>query len=88
MAGSAGDGPILRVPRTFDAMRPYLEEAQRTLRGQLDHLRDADLPAPRMTNWGDRWPTERILWVMIAHDAHHGGQIRTMRAFYRTFHAV
>ncbi len=73
----------LRVPRRLDAMRVYLEDAHRTLRGYLDGLADADLQVPRQTNWGELWPTERILWVMIQHDGYHGGQIRTMRAFYR-----
>lgn len=73
----------LRAPRALDAMRVYLGDAHQTLRGYLDGLVDADLQVPRKTNWGELWPTERLLWVMIAHDGYHGGQIRTMRAFYR-----
>jgi hypothetical protein len=47
-------------------------------------LVDTDLQTRRKTNWGEHWPAERILWVMIAHDCYHGGQNRTMRAFYRS----
>lgn len=74
----------LRVPRTLDAMRAYLGDAHRTLRGYLDGLVDIDLRTLQKTNWGEQWPAERILWVIIAHDCYHAGQIRTMRAFYRS----
>lgn len=73
----------LDVPRTLDAMHSYLEDAHTRLRKILDELTDSDLPVPRKTNWGELWPTERILWEMIAHDIYHGAQIRTMRTFYR-----
>ena len=77
----------LRVPATLDAMRPYCAEAHRVLRGFVDGLSDADLPALRKTNWGASWPTEKIVWTMIAHDVYHGAQIRTMRAVYRAARA-
>lgn len=73
----------LNVPRTLAAMHPYLEHAHAALRGSLERLDDTDLPVLRKTNWGELWPTERILWVMITHDIYHGAQIRTMRTFYR-----
>jgi hypothetical protein len=73
----------LGVPRSLNGMRGYLEDAHQTLRGYVDGLADPDLQVPRKTNWGDLWPTERILWTLIQHDGYHGGQIRTMRAFYR-----
>ena len=37
----------------------------------------------RLTNWGERWPTWRIFWVMAAHDLHHGGEIGCLRDLYR-----
>ncbi len=40
----------LRVPRTLNAMRGYLEDAHGTLRGYVDGLADADLQVPRQTN--------------------------------------
>lgn len=77
----------LRVPAILAAMHPSREAAPRGLRGWLDGLADADLPAQRKTNWGDLWPIERILWTMITHDIGHGAQIRTLRALYRATHA-
>jgi len=47
-------------------------------------LSDSDLDELRLTNWGDRWPTWRIFWVMAAHDLHHGGEIGCLRDLYRT----
>lgn len=73
----------LNVPTTLSTMRPYLEDAHTTLRSYLDELTDSDLPLSRKTNWGEFWPTERILWEMIVHDVYHGAQIRTMRTLYR-----
>ena len=68
-------------------MRPYCAEAHRVLRGFVDGLSDADLPLLQKTNWGASWPTEKIVWTMIAHDIYHGAQIRTMRAVYRAARA-
>ena len=36
-----------------------------------------------MTNWGEEWPTWRVLWTMIDHDLHHGGEIGVLRDLYR-----
>lgn len=71
------------VPQTLAAMHPYLEQAHATLRRTLEDLADSDLAVMRKTNWGELWPTERILWVMIMHDIYHGAQIRTVRSLYR-----
>ena len=49
----------------------------------LAGLADDELDGPRWTNWGERWPTWRILWTMIDHDAHHGGEIGCLRDLYR-----
>jgi hypothetical protein len=32
---------------------------------------------------GERWPAWRVLWTMIDHDAHHGGEIGCLRDLYR-----
>ncbi|MGQ0549136.1 MAG: DinB family protein [Armatimonadota bacterium] len=71
------------VPKTLATMRPYLERAHATLRRSVEGLADSDLAVMRKTNWGEFWPTEWILWVMISHDIYHGAQIRTIRTFYR-----
>jgi len=60
-----------------------LEHGQQLLVSALAGLTDADLDAPRMTNWGEEWPTWRVLWTMIHHDLHHGGEIGVLRDLYR-----
>jgi uncharacterized damage-inducible protein DinB len=60
-----------------------LERGHGLLVEALTGLTDADLDAGRMTNWGEEWPTWRILWTMIDHDLHHGGEIGALRDLYR-----
>jgi len=60
-----------------------LERGQRLLADDLGGLTDADLDAPRLTNWGEEWPTWKIFWTMIDHDLHHGGEIGVLRDLYR-----
>ena len=78
----------LRIPHTAASAIAWLEESHARLRAVLDALSDADLGVPRATNWGDRWPTWRILWTMIDHDAHHGAEIGTLRDLYRATRAT
>jgi hypothetical protein len=73
----------LLIPHTAADAIAWLEEGRARLRHVLDTLTDADLDVPRATNWGEQWPTWRILWVMIDHDAHHGAEIGTLRDLYR-----
>ena len=75
--------PELDVPHTAAGAVARLEEGQALLRADLDGLADADLDRPRLTNWGERWPAWRILWVMIDHDALHAGMIGALRDLYR-----
>ncbi|MFQ5794012.1 MAG: DinB family protein [Candidatus Bipolaricaulia bacterium] len=58
----------------------WLNEAQDLWMGSWADLSDADLETPRRTNWGEMWPTERIITAMIHHDIHHTGQIYYIRA--------
>jgi hypothetical protein len=67
---------------TADAIA-MLERGQRLLMSALDGMADDDLDAPRMTNWGEEWPTWRVLWTMVDHDLHHGGEIGVLRDLYR-----
>ena len=60
-----------------------LERGQRCSSTRSAALTDADLDAGRMTNWGEEWPTWRVLWTMIDHDLHHGGEIGALRDLYR-----
>ncbi|MGI8871519.1 MAG: DinB family protein [Candidatus Limnocylindria bacterium] len=60
-----------------------LERGQQLIASALAGLADSDLDAPRMTNWGEEWPTWRVLWTLIDHDLHHGGEIGVLRDLYR-----
>ena len=41
---------------------------------------DAELDAPRLTNWGELRPTRWIIAAMITHDAYHAGEINHLRS--------
>jgi DinB superfamily len=75
--------PDLAAPATAAAALARLEEGQRRLRAALAGLDDEQLDAPRRTNWGERWPTWKLLWTMVDHDAHHGGELGCLRDLYR-----
>jgi len=73
----------LDIPHTAADAIARLEEGHAQLRTALDGLSDADLVEMRLTNWGEPWPTWRIFWAMIHHDAHHGAEIGCLRDLYR-----
>ena len=75
--------PDLATPGTAAGAVARLEEGQGLLRAALAGLGDEELDGPRWTNWGERWPAWRVLWTMIDHDAHHGGEIGCLRDLYR-----
>jgi hypothetical protein len=75
--------PDLAAPATAADALARLEEGQRRLRAALAGLGDEELDGLRWTNWGERWPAWRVLWAMIDHDAHHGGEIGCLRDLYR-----
>jgi DinB superfamily len=79
--------PDLVAPATAAGAIARLEQGQRLLRSELEGLPDAALDAPRLTNWGERWPAWRIFWTMIDHDGHHGGEIGCLRDLYRAGNA-
>jgi DinB superfamily len=78
----------LENPGERGPMMQWLEEGQRLLASDLRSLDDDDeLDAPRLTNWGEEWPTWKIFWTMIHHDAHHGAEIACLRDLYRWTHS-
>ena len=63
----------------------WLEAAHATLAGHVAGLAtDAELDAPRLTNWGERRPTRWIVAAMITHDAYHAGEINHLRSILGT----
>ncbi len=73
----------LVIPHTAAEAIASLEENHARLRATLDGFNDSDLLEMRLTNWGEHWPTWRIIWVMAAHDMGHGGEIACLRDLYR-----
>ena len=74
------------APATAAADTAGLETGQARLRQSLSALQDSELAKRRSANWGGRWPTWRIFWTMIFHDAHHGAEIACLRDPYRAIH--
>ncbi len=58
----------------------WLKEAQDFWMRSWETLSDSELSVLRKTNWGDEWPTEKIIPVMLHHDVYHTGQILFVRA--------
>ncbi len=76
--------PDLEADHTAGAALRSLEERNTTLAGAVAALDDdAEFDAIRVTNWGEPWPTWRILWTMVHHDLWHGGEIGALRDLYR-----
>jgi DinB superfamily len=76
--------PELEAPHAAGAALAALDEHQAALMTEIDGLADdSALDEERMTNWGEQWPTWRILWTMVHHDLWHGGEIGAMRDVYR-----
>ena len=84
-AGAPGRGRVSLGPWGVSSCcwRRWTREGQRRLRAALAGLGDDQLDGPRWTNWGERWPAWRVLWTMVDHDAHHGGEIGCLRDLYR-----
>ena len=73
----------LEMPGTAAAAVEWLRVSQEQLRVVVRDSVDADLEAPRLTNWGNLWPGERIWRTLIDEQAHHGAEISLLRDLYR-----
>ncbi|HET7077681.1 MAG TPA: DinB family protein [Chloroflexia bacterium] len=61
----------------------WLRAGQDRLRRSIAGLDDADLPRPRLTNWGEEQTTRWIITAMIQHDLYHAGEINHLRSLHR-----
>ncbi len=75
--------PDLIPPNIVAGAIGRLQEGHRLLRSDLVGIEDKQLDQPRLTNWGEEWPSWRIFWAMIDHDQHHGAEIGCLRDLYR-----
>jgi hypothetical protein len=76
----------IETPGTPAEALEMLDRGHALLTEDLVELEDADLERPVPTNWGEAWPAWRIIWTMIHHDAHHGGEIGALRDLYAGMH--
>jgi uncharacterized damage-inducible protein DinB len=81
-----GDKPPL-VPthgarsRPRDELLAWLIDGHRRWLASVRALSDdAELDRERLTNWGERLPTRKIIRIMIAEDLYHAGEINHLRA--------
>jgi hypothetical protein len=72
------------LPSNMEAALNYLEASHKPLKAALAGLKGEDLLQMRKTNWGEFWPTERIIWTMIHHDIYNGAQIPTVRKIFNS----
>lgn len=81
--GSATATFDLEMPgNAIDAVA-WLTSSQEPLLESLQSLSDEDLERPRLTNWGEEWPTHRIFKTLIVEQVHHGAEVSLLRDLYR-----
>lgn len=59
------------------------KDAEVTATGILRLQSDPELNVERSTNWGDSWPTWRIIHAIVQHDAYHTCQIAAFRSMLK-----
>ena len=64
----------------WDQNLAYLAESHSYWVESWRMLPDGDLLQPRQTNWGEDWPTWRIISTISQHASYHAGQISLLRA--------
>lgn len=65
------------------AAREYLEQGQSYWLASWAELPDLEFRVDRDTNWGERWPTWRIIHTITQHGAYHSGQIIAFRSMLK-----
>lgn len=75
-------------PGTAGEAVQWLARSQEALSRELARLPEADLDRPRLTNWGERWPTYRIFTTLITEQVHHGAEISLLKDLYRYRHTL
>jgi DinB superfamily len=72
----------LEVPGTARAAVAWWLASQGPWLGLLDSVDDRELNQPRATNWGEMWPTHRLLITLILEQIHHGAEIGLLRDLF------
>jgi DinB superfamily len=73
----------LEVPGTAAGAVEWLRASQEPLIQVLGELSDEDLDRPRPTNWGEVWPTHKLLSTLVVEQVHHGAEIGLLRDLFR-----
>jgi uncharacterized damage-inducible protein DinB len=83
MGGHAGlkiEGANEHTPQPSSASAiadAYAANAEAVARAVKASWKDADLPA-EIEMYGDKWPRGKALWALVAHEAHHRGQMTVL----------
>jgi len=83
MGGHAGlkvEGANEHTPQPSSAAAiadAYAVNAAAVARAVRASWKDADLPE-EIAMYGDKWPRGKMLWALIAHEAHHRGQMTVL----------
>jgi hypothetical protein len=72
----------LSSPHDAETALERLDANHGRLIGSVRSLSDVDLERDTATNWGERWPTWKVVWTLIHHDLWHGGEIGALRDLY------
>ena len=87
--GSATASFDLEMPGDARAACSWLEASQQPLLEVISTIEtDERLDEEVLTNWGDRWPTNRIFRCLINEQVHHGAEISLLRDLYRNRQAL
>lgn len=85
-ASLRGDRPPLtpsggQSSRPRETLMEWLDEGHELFIGSVQDLDDdEELEKERLTNWGEKMVTRKIIRIMIAHDHYHAGEINHIRA--------
>ena len=70
----------LEFPGTAADALAWLASSQRQIVEAIDGITDPD--QERRTNWGEMWPTWRIVSTVVDEQIHHGAEINLLRDLY------
>lgn len=73
----------LELPGEAAAAVEWLAASEAPWHEVLNTLTEGDLDVLRRTNWGDLWPTHRLVTTLIVEQTHHGAEIGVLRDLFR-----
>ena len=81
--GTASLSFDLEMPGSATDAVAWLKASQAQLTAVISELAEDDLEELTLTNWGERWPCERIWRTLIDEQVHHGAEVSLLRDLRR-----